>query len=1754
MTLTNGGIISGTPGASAAPGNYTFTVRSTDSQGCAGTQTYTLTLMNAIVTVTPATLPTATQYAAYTQNLQASGGTSPYTWSFGPSALSGAAAWWPGESGAAELVAGNHGALMNGVAFTTGLIGRAFSFDGSDDYMQVADQSVMRPAQITLEAWVRPGDASPSGNRTLIAKTSTIGAPSNGYGLQQTSGGNVVRFWINGTSSVASTSEFVDAPLVVSAWSHVVATYDLTTLRIFVNGVQIASKAFTTAINHSTQPLVLGGSATAGTHWNGALDEPVIYNRALTAVEALARYNITNSGNNGMPAGLTLDTTTGVLGGTPTAVPASYPFTVRASDLYSGVGVRSYTLTVACPAIDITPKTLADATQYAAYTSVTLNASGGTAPYQWDISSGALPTGMSLSSAGVISGTPGSAPGSYAFTARVRDANNCVSTQALSVRVVCPPITLTPSTLADAQQFAAYSAVLLDGTGGSAPYTFSIQSGALPAGMSLTNAGLISGTPTATPGDYTVVIRGTDSVACSGTRSYTVRVTCPVIAISPSSLPNGRQYQAYSQTLSASGGNPAYTWTLESGALPDGLSLSTTGIISGMPTAAPGTYSFRVKAADSFGCVGTRDCTILFDCPLISITPTTLPQATTTAAYNQQLTASGGTTPYTWSLASGALPSGITLSSSGLISGTTTAVGSFNFTAQVSDLNGCVKQQTLALGVNCPAITITPASLPTATVGSSYSQQLATTGGVGTMTWSRTAGTFPTGMSISPSGLISGTPTSTAGNYSVTIQAMDQNNCPGTINYVLTLACPTVTITPTTPPNGTVGVGYSTTLAASGATGPYTWSLPSGSTPPGLALSPSGVISGTPTTPGSYSFTVEARGVYACVGSATINLTIDCPTLALSPASIASGYRGVAYTQTITSSGGIGPYTYSLIAGSLPPGVTLNTTNGVISGTPTATGSYSFTLRSLDSATCSGTRDYILVINGLSLGNLVWEDLDQSGTRDAGEPGISGVSLQLFSTTDTVIGNGDDVSQGTTSTDGTGAYAFTGLAPGRYFVRIATPPSAQPLSSGPQVTADNGADNDNNGSQPGGKGTTVTSPVVTLAVGREPGDVAGGADADNSIDFAFRAVPASLTNLLEYDLNAASGGLPAPPSFKNPCVVNAAKIQIEDDMNGLTDISEPTNNGPIRTGALSRRMRDWDAAYDTQYDAAPASLLQRPDSLWIRFDMDPTADGNIGNLLFDVFRVGTTAPVQGKAILSWNDGGVIRSAVTNTFNLPATASWYSLNLTWDSFLGGATALPTGTELAGKSFMIEIYLWGGDGAGYIDIDNILLQGAATCFPPTLAIGDFVWADTNANGIKNPREPGLPNLTVELLSPGADNTANTGDDQPVATTTTDANGYYLFSGLPAGKYFVRLPTPDTLWPLASPGVSLDNGVDNDSNGIQPGGSGTAVSSPVIDLALNKEPGNLASGGNQDMTVDFGFSAALSLGNLVFSDANNNGVVNVGETGVAGAQLELYSSTDSTVNNGDDVKVGTTFTTGDDGLYSFTGLSAGKYYVKLTPPITHPRRSSTSSSADNGVDNDSNGITQAFIGAPIYSPMITLSALTEPGNLLAPFGGNSDTTIDFGLRPTFCRIGNLVYKDGNNNGVYNSSEGVGGVRVELLNSSGVFVASTTTSTSSSTRGRYQFTNVVPGSYYVRIPASEFATGKALVNTESIFPASPADSGIDDNIVGNDDGIDSAQPAVNGISSALISLTDNGEPTNSTGRAAPSTRSTILTIPTAT
>jgi hypothetical protein len=201
-------------------------------------------------------------------------------------------------------------------------------------------------------------------------------------------------------------------------------------------------------------------------------------------------------------------------------------------------------------------------------------------------------------------------------------------------------------------------------------------------------------------------------------------------------------------------------------------------------------------------------------------------------------------------------------------------------------------------------------------------------------------------------------------------------------------------------------------------------------------------------------------------------------------------------------------------------------------------------------------------------------------------------------------------------------------------------------------------------------------------------------------------------------------------------------------------------------------------------------------------------------------------------------------------------------------------------------------------------------------------------------------------------------------------------------------VKIPTPDVNWNRSSGiAVNLDNGVDHDNNGIQPGGAGTQVHSPIISLQFNSEPGALGST-NLDSTIDFGFAPSLSIGDLVWSDENDNGLHEPGEGGVSGAVVELFSTVNQIVGDSDDAPVGAPVVTDVDGAYRLTGLSVGKYYLKITPPVSHPVVSTISVNGDNGINGDNNGVSQAGSGLPIFTPVITLAGLTEPGTKAVPF----------------------------------------------------------------------------------------------------------------------------------------------------------------------
>lgn len=249
--------------------------------------------------------------------------------------------------------------------------------------------------------------------------------------------------------------------------------------------------------------------------------------------------------------------------------------------------------------ITLSPTSLPNGTVGTVYPSTTITASGGTSPYTYAVTSGALPAGLALSSGGVLSGTP-SAAGTSTFTVTGTDSASHTGSQSYLVTVSAVTIILSPATVPNGTVGTAYNSTTITASGGTSPYTYAVSSGTLPAGLTLSSGGVLSGTPT-TAASYSFTVKATDSASHTGTRSYSVTVSpSNTLTLSPTTLPNGTAGTAYSQTITASGGTSPYTFTKSSGTLPAGLALSSNGVLSGTPTTAA-TSSFTIKATDSAG-------------------------------------------------------------------------------------------------------------------------------------------------------------------------------------------------------------------------------------------------------------------------------------------------------------------------------------------------------------------------------------------------------------------------------------------------------------------------------------------------------------------------------------------------------------------------------------------------------------------------------------------------------------------------------------------------------------------------------------------------------------------------------------------------------------------------------------------------------------------------------------------------------------------------------------------------------------------------------------------------------------------------------------------------------------------------------------------------------------------------------------------------------------------------------------------------
>lgn len=436
-------------------------------------------------------------------------------------------------------------------------------------------------------------------------------------------------------------------------------------------------------------------------------------------------------------------------------------------------------------------------------------------------------------------------------------------------------IVIAPSTLPDGTLDQPYEEAL-SATGGFEPYVFQCLSGELPDGLALESDGRLHGIPAAA-GTWSFVVGANDVQGQFGSQAYTIRIDPPVIVVAPATAPGGTVGVPYELLFDASGGTAPYTYATTAGALPPGLFLSSDGTLNGTPN-TPGTHGFTVTATDNYERTGERAYAITVASATITITPGALPDALVGAAYEQPLAASGGTGPYSFSVASGTLPPGMSLDGDGIIDGTPEAPGSYAFVAAATDAFGQSGEQAYTLVVAAPVIVLSPATLADATLGVDYHATFSASGGNAPYTFEVTDGALPPGLFLASDGALTGAPTA-AGAHDFTVTATDNYDQTGSQAYRLVVAGATITLVPTSLPDGEVDLPYQQAISATGGTAPYLFALGGGTLPPGLVLATDGTLAGTPTQPGAYAFTVVAMDAQERTGEQAYTVAIAATAL-----------------------------------------------------------------------------------------------------------------------------------------------------------------------------------------------------------------------------------------------------------------------------------------------------------------------------------------------------------------------------------------------------------------------------------------------------------------------------------------------------------------------------------------------------------------------------------------------------------------------------------------------------------------------------------------------------------------------------------------------------------------------------------------------------------------------------------------------------------------------------------------------------------
>lgn len=638
-----------------------------------------------------------------------------------------------------------------------------------------------------------------------------------------------------------------------------------------------------------------------------------------------------------------------------------------------------------------------------------------------------------------------------------------------------------------------------------------------------------------------------------------------------------------------------------------------------------------------------------------------------------------------------------------------------------------------------------------------------------------------------------------------------------------------------------------------------------------------------------------------------------------------------------------------------------------------------------------------------SIGDLVWHDVDGDGQRDAGEAGIAGATVRLLDASGNVLQ--------TVTTAAGGAYTFSGLAPNDYRVEV-TKAGHVPTK---RDTGPDASDSD--------IGTDGRTSLVNLESGEVETTIDAGlyrpaglgnrvfldADNDGIFDAGEVGIGSVVVKLLSADgatvlgtTTTNSGGYYyftnlAPGDYRVEFAAQPNRVFAKRDQ-GSSDASDSDADRTTgRTGVINLVSGET----DNKVDAGFVELGDLTGRAWIDRDGDGQEDAG-------------EASLAGVTVRLLNGDGTPTGRTTTT----GTDGTYRFNDLQEGYYRVEFAAPSGLKFtvrnAGSDDTID-----SDPSRSTGVTSKVFVPLATLtkdvdagFYAVARIGDRVWHDTNANGVLDTGENGIANVTVRLL-----NSAGV----VLATTQTDASGYYAFGNLAPGLYGVKVeaPTGYEFSPRDAGGNDLR---DSDA------------------LADGTIPAVILYSGDVRSDLDAGLFQRASIGDRVWLDANGDGIQNSSEAGARGVTVRLLDAGGAVIAE---------TVTNSAGAYSFTNLIPATYAVQFIAPAGTVFTLKDAGSSDSK-DSDADLVTGTT--APVTLP-----------------SGQHRTTVDAGLLRA-ASIGDRVWADRDRDGQQDGEEpGIAGVTVRLLDAGGAVIATTITDGS----GFYLFDGLRPGTYAV-----EFAT----------------------------------------------------------------------------